>query len=239
MKILLALSRNYFRQLVDTINNIKPFPKILVVSNDEEVEALCKHFGFEFRRVSEVQSIEELHEYDMAILALEEDAENIAVLRAIKDFGIPIIIALQHNKNNRDMFVSEGVHYIVDVDEYLYANLSAMLLPDTWISITPISLIPRVKVAFYRVLRRALLGISYDDIRELLSKLGLNIYAEFFNRFGNRSAGRALATGDYIVISGFEEDVNRAVKELEKLFKKFEEIQASRVSQQIKTREYG
>jgi hypothetical protein len=94
-------------------------------------------------------------------------------------------------------------------------------------------------VAFYRVLRRALLGISYDDVKYLLSKLNLNIYVEFFNRFGNRTTGHVLAAGDYIVMSGFEDDVNKAVKELEKLFRKYEEIQASRILQQIKTKEYG
>jgi hypothetical protein len=239
MKVFLALSKNYFRQVISLINNMKPSPKVLVTSSDEEVEVLCKRFGFEFRKLMEVQSIEELHNYDMAILALAEDSENISMFKIIKSFNIPIVIALLHNKDNRDIFINEGVHYIIDENEYINANLSTMLLPDTWVFITPISLVPKIKVAFYRVLRRALLGISYDDVKYLLSKLNLNIYVEFFNRFGNRTTGHVLAAGDYIVMSGFEDDVNKAVKELEKLFRKYEEIQASRILQQIKTKEYG
>jgi Trk K+ transport system NAD-binding subunit len=239
MKIFIALSKNYFRLIANAISNVKPPPRVLIASDDEEVEALCKYSGFEFKRLADVKNLEELRECDIAILALAEDSENIALLKVVKDFNVPIIIALLHNKNNRDVLIGEGVHYIVDVDEYLYANLSAMLLPDTWIFITPISLLSKVKMALYRVLRRALLGISYDDIKGAFSKLNLNIYVEFFNRFGNRASGHVLAAGDYIVISGFDDDVKQAVKELEKLFRKFEEIQASRTLQQIKSREYG
>ncbi|MEL9940025.1 MAG: hypothetical protein QW632_00900 [Ignisphaera sp.] len=244
MKVFIAVSKKHARPVLDVVHTLKPRPRVLVVSYDEEVEALSKHYGYEFRylrdNLEQLSSIQELQEYDMAILAQDEDSKNVAILKAIKQFAIPVIIVLLHNTNNRDFLANEGATYIINVDEFLYNNLYTLIYPDTWIELSPIAALPKFRIAMYRVLRRALFNIPVSEIMKVTGEHEPGVAVFCFSRFGNRiSNDSALETGSYIVLAGFEEDVEKALKEIEKLFRKYEEVYARRYSDIIRLREYG
>ena len=242
MKIFVIVSKNYARQIFDAISNLKPKPYVLATSFDEEVEVLAKYFGHSCKRIDSINKVAELQElkdFDIAITALDDDAKNIAALKIISMFNIPIIISILHNKNNRDLIVSSGATHVINLDELLYANICSMLIPDTWIITSPLSLLPKLKIAVHRFLRRAALGVTVNDVLKALkdSKSDVSIYC--FNRFGNRLTTSVFSAGDYIVITGFEEEIDKAVKTIERLFSKYEEMYASRYSVTFRMREYG
>ncbi len=237
MRILLAVSKNMFRSIIDALSAVKPTPKIIVTSDDEDVEVLSLQLGYEYKRLRDIEVAENLTDVDIAILALDNDYANISLLKQIKGAGIPIVIAVLHNKENRATFIEEGASFIIDVDSYLQTSITSLLLPDTWITVTPITPLQKFVVAVYRVLRRGLLGISINDVESAVK--GLHIYLEHFNRFGTRAENPAISPGDFIIVAGLENDVKKAINAIEMLFRKVEEMHASRISQQIRLREYG
>ncbi|MEM1594200.1 MAG: NAD-binding protein [Ignisphaera sp.] len=244
MKVFIAVSKKYVRPILNVVYMLKPRPKVLVISYDEEVEALSKYYGYEFKylndNLEQLSTIQELQEYDMAILAQDEDSKNVSILKAIKQFAIPIIIALLHNTNNRDLLINEGATYIINVDEFLYSNLYTLMYPDTWIEVSPIAALPKFRIATYRVLRRALFNIPVSEVLKIAKEYEPGIAVFCFSRFGNKMPDNSvLETGSYIVLAGFEENVEKTLKDIEKLFRKYEEVYARRYSDIIRLRKYG
>ena len=237
MKILLAVNKNMFRSIIDALSAVKPAPKIIVASDDEDVEVLSLQLGYEYKRLRDIEVAENLTDVDIAILALDNDYANISLLKQIKSAGIPIVITVLHNKENRAALIGEGANYIIDIDSYLQTSIKSLLQPDTWITVTPITPLQKFVVAVYRVLRRGLLGISINDLESAVKDI--RIYLEHLNRFGTRAEDPTISPGDFIIVAGLENDVKKAINAIETLFRKIEEMHASRISQQIRLREYG
>ncbi|MDK6029175.1 NAD-binding protein [Ignisphaera sp. 4213-co] len=243
MKVFIALSKKYVRPILSVVYMLKPKPKVTVVSDDEEVEVLSKYYGYEFKQFNNVEQLaamQELREYDIAILAMDEDSKNVSIIKAVKQYSIPIIVTILHNSNNREIFISEGATYIINADEFLYSNIHALIHPDTWVVSAPFSALPKLEIAVYRVLRRALFNIPISEILEKVKEYGSDVTLYCFNRFGNKvSENSILSTGDYIVLIGVAESLEKTVREVEKLFRKYEEVYARRYLETIRLKEYG
>ncbi len=233
MKILLATSKRYARLLLDAIGDVRPKPKIIILSLDEEVAILAKNLGIEYRSdltIERLYTSEELEEYDLAIIAMDDDQDNIVLARVAKSMNIPIIISILNNTANRDLLIREGVHYIVDVNEFTVNTIKTIFISDTWVAIK-LSGIVNLVVALHRIVRRGILGITLAEIEEVIREE--NVKFMLLEKGGRvvTDASKTIETGDIIVVTGIEDDVRKAMDSIERIFRKHEEIFARRYAE--------
>jgi Trk K+ transport system NAD-binding subunit len=243
MKILLAVSKRYARLIIDAIIDVKPKPKITILSPDEEVAILAKTLGIEYRSdlsIEKLYTSEELEEYDMAIVAMDDDQDNIVLVRTAKSMNIPIIISLLNDSSNRDLLLREGVHYIIDINEFAVNNIKSLFLTDTWIYMR-FPCVANLMIAFHRVARRGILGVILKELEDIVNEI--NVKFMLLDRGGRVAIDslRTIETGDVVVVLGLEKDVKNAMDKIEKIFRKHEEIFARRYAESLRTttRGYG
>lgn len=243
MKILLAVSRRYARLLIDAVSSIKPKPKLTILSPDEEVAILAKNLGVEHRSslaVEKLYTSEELEEYDLALIAMDDDHDNIAIARTTKSMNIPIIISVLNDTANRDLLHREGVNFIVDVNEFAVGSIKSIVLSDTWTTIR-LSTIANLVVAFHRTLRRGVLGVTVMELEEVIR--GVDVKLIVLERSGRvaTDTSKTIETGETLVLIGTEEGVEKAMNRIEGVFRRHEEIFARRYAENFRAvaRGYG
>ncbi|MEM3980997.1 MAG: NAD-binding protein [Ignisphaera sp.] len=225
MKIFLAISRKYAKQVIDVLLSLTPKPYVLIASSDDEVEALAKLQGYEFIKIKDIEklyTIERLEEFDIAVAGLDDDVLNIAVARVAKSMGIPMVVAFMHNSLNRDEMLKEGVTSIINIENFISSNLKFVLLPDTWIVV---ELIPMVKlvVAIYRVVKRSVLGVNIRIFDEVLEGEKIKIFA--VDRVGNFIDDDKPLERDYLLLAiGTQDKVLKGIADIEKIFRRYEQL---------------
>ena len=243
MKILLAVSKRYARLLMDAVGDIRPKPKITILSPDEEVAILAKNLGVEYRSdlsIEKLYTSEELEEFDIAIIAMDDDQDNAALARVAKSMNIPIIVSILNDTANRDLLLKEGVTHIIDVNDFAVNSIKTILLSDTW-TIIRISGIVSLVTALQRIVKRGVLGVTLMEIEEAAGKGNAKLILLDSGGKVVEDSSRAIETGDVIVLTGIENDVRKAVDEVEKVFRRHEEIFARRYAETLRTttRGYG
>lgn len=243
MKILLAVSKRYARLLIDAISSVRPKPKVTILSLDEEVAILAKNLNIEYRSdlaIEKLYASEELEEYDLALIAMDDDQDNIAIARTAKSMNIPIIISVLNDTANRDLLFREGVNFIVDVNEFAANSIKAIILSDTWVAIK-LSTTVNLMVALHRTLRRGVLGVTLMEVEEAIKEDNAKLM--LIERSGKTATdtSKAIETGETIVLIGNEEDVRKAMDKIESIFRRHEEIFAGRYAESLRTavRGYG
>lgn len=229
MKVFVAVSKLYAKQVLDALSSITPRPRLFIASPDPEVEVLSRVQGYEFLQLKDVEklyTVEGLKDFDVAIAALDSDAQNIAVSRLAKTMGIPIVIAFLHSSLNRDELLREGATAVVDLEGFVSSNIRLALSSDSW-SLIRVAPTLSLSIAIHRVVRRGILGVSISSFREALEELDVRILA--FDKTG-RPIGddKPLENGDSIVLIGPEDDVLKAVKNVEGVFRRYEQVYAMR-----------
>ncbi|MEM1645653.1 MAG: NAD-binding protein [Ignisphaera sp.] len=225
MKIFLAISRKYAKQVIDVLLSLTPKPYVLIASSDDEVEALAKLQGYEFIKIKDIEklyTIKRLEEFDIAVAGLDDDVLNIAVARVAKSMGIPMVVAFMHNSLNRDEMLKEGVTSIINIENFISSNLKFVLLPDTWIVV---ELIPMVKlvVAIYRVVKRSVLGVNIRIFDEVLEGEKIKIFA--VDRVGNFIDDDKPLERDYLLLAiGTQDKVLKGIADIEKIFRRYEQL---------------
>lgn len=243
MKILLAVNKRYARLLMDAVGDIRPRPKITILSPDEEVAVLAKNLGVEYRSdlsIEKLYTSEELEEYDLAIIAMDDDQDNAALVRVAKSMNIPIIVSVLNDTANRDLLLREGVTYIIDINDFAVNSIKSVVLSDTWVAIKVPGTVSLV-VALQRIVRRGILGVTLVEVEEAIS--GSNAKLILLDSSGRviADSSRAIETGNIIVLTGIENDVRNAMNRIEKVFRRHEEIFARRYAETLRTatRGYG
>lgn len=225
MKIFATVNKRYAKQVLDLLLSLTPKPYILLASCDDEVEVLAKTQGVEFIKIKDfgkLYTVEKLEEFDVALAALDDDILNIAIARVAKSMGIPIVIAFIHNSLNRNEMVREGVTNIIDVENFIYNSLKFILVPDTWIIFRIIPAI-NIVVALYKVVKRSVLGISLGVFDEAVREDEVKFFA--IDKIGNFIDKRKpFEIEDIIFIIGVENKVMKAIANLEKIFRKYEQF---------------
>lgn len=225
MKIFLAISKKYAKQVIDVLLSLTPKPYVLIASYDDEVEVLAKLQGYEFIKIKDVEklyTIEKLEEFDVAVAGLDDDVLNMAVARVAKSMGIPMVIAFMHNSLNRDELLKEGVTSIINIENFVSSNLKFVLLPDTWIVV---ELIPVIKfvVAIYRVVKRSVLGVNMRIFNEVIESEKIKIFA--IDRAGNFVNGDKPLERDSVLLAiGMHDKVLKGITEIEKIFRRYEQL---------------
>ncbi|MEM0006565.1 MAG: NAD-binding protein [Ignisphaera sp.] len=243
MKILLAVSKRYARLLIDAIVDARPKPKVTILSPDEEVAILAKTLGMEYRSdltIERLYASEELEEYDLALIAMDDDQDNIALARAAKSMNIPVVVSILNDSGNRDLLIREGVNYIVDINEFAANIVKTVVLLDTWVTIR-LSTIANIAVAFHRIVKRGVLGVTLMELEEAVGKEDAKF---MLLERGNKvimDSSKMIETGDVIVVTGTEEGVRKVIDKIERIFRKHEEIYARRYAETLRTttRGYG
>lgn len=240
MKVFLAVSKRYARHVIETLSLVALRPRILVASYDDEVEILAKAQGHEFVKLKDVEklyTIEKLEEFDIAIAALDDDVQNVAVARVAKSMGIPVIVAIIHNELNRDAALGEGVQGVISIERFVSGNLKLLLMPDTWI-VMELSIAPSLAVAIQRIVKRSVLGIGVKDLLEVAKLSKVRVIA--VDKVGNIvDEDRPLENGDSLVVIGSEPNVLKAVAELEKVFRRYEQLYVIRYPEPHRLGGYG
>lgn len=243
MKILLAVSKRYARLLLDAVWGISPRPEVTILSPDEEVAVLAKNLGVGYRpdmSLEKIYASEELKGYDLAVLAMDDDKDNIVLARAARSMGIPIVVSVLNDTANKDILIREGVTHIVDVNDFAVNSIASFVLSDTWITVRVPST-TGIVVALQRIVRRGILGVTQGEIEKFISEG--NVKLIILNSGGKviSDSSRAIETGDTIVLAGTENDVRKVASNIEKVFRRYEEVFARRYAETLGTtmRSYG
>lgn len=239
MKVFLVAGKRYAKRVIEVLSTIVPKPYVLMASYDEEVELLSRAQGYEFVRIKDIEklyTLEKLEEFDIAIAALEDDILNIAIARIAKSMGIPMVILFVHDIMNKDVALREGVQMFINIDNFVSSNLRLLLLPDTWVIIELIPMI-RFVAAVHRIIKRGVLGIKPSALKEAISFEGIQILA--VDKIGNFIDEKPLENGDMVLVIGVEDRVLRAVTELEKTFRRYEQLHTLRYTEIHRFGGYG
>lgn len=225
MKILLATSKKYAKSIISVITALVPRPHILVISYDDEVEVLAKTQGLEFVKIKDIEKLykmEKLEEYDIAIIALDDDMLNIAVTRVAKSMGIPVTIMILYNDMNRDIALKEGAQSIINIGNFISSSLKLLLASDTWV-ILEVEPILRISIAFHRIVKRSVLGITLEIIRGSieLSETQVMAISRTGEIIGNKEP---LENGDMVIIVGVWDKVLKTITKIENMFKRYEQL---------------
>jgi len=239
MKVFVAASKKYAKNVLDVLHSLSPKPFIVLASLDDEVGVLAKMLGIEFVKVEDVEKLyvlEKLEEFDVAIAAFDDDVYNIAVARVAKSMGIPIVIAFMHSVLNREEMIREGVSNIVDIENIISSYLKQFLLHDSWVVIKVIPAMNFV-VALYKVVKRGLLGVN---LRVFIENVGGGIKIFAIDKTGNFiSEDKPLENGDMIIVIGLEDKVMKIVSEFERIFRKYEQYYAMKYTDIHRLTGYG
>lgn len=239
MRVFLAVSKIYAKKVFEVLSAISPKPYVLVVSRDEEVELLSKAQGYEYVKIGDVEklyTLEKLEEFDIAIAALDDDMLNIAVARVAKSMGIPVVVLFIHDTMNKDVALREGAKMFVNIDNFVSSNLRLLLLPDTWVVM---ELMPMIKlvVAIHRVAKRSVLGLKIDVLKEAVGFEDIQVFA--IDKMGSFIKEKPLDIDDTVFVIGVEDRVLKAVAELEKTFRRYEQLYTLRYTETHRFGGYG
>jgi len=231
MKIFIAVSRRYARSLIEVISSLKPKPYVVVMSYDDDVEILARSMGFEFMKIKDIEKIytyEKLEEFDVAIAALDDDVMNVACIRIAKSMGIPIAMSLMHNEMNKDSLMREGVQNIINLNNFIVENIKFALMSDVWITIEIVPMY-RIVAALHKLVKRSVLGLDLKVLKEAIDIRDVGVFAiDSMGRFIGED--RVLESGDIIVVIGAEDKVLKTVTNIEKIFRRYEQIYSIRYS---------
>jgi len=198
----------------NAIREIDPDGKLIIIEfTSEKVTVLSKTFPF-----AEVilQGIDEVEDYirnngsilDAVIAATESDALNLRYCKIAKENAIPLTIAIINNPLNLEIFLKEGIRYIINPYSLISIELSELLDSPAHILF---------KSPKTRILLASVKVSDSETLAELKNELTRdeNVSAIFASRSGEvTNLLREFDVGGRLYLIGEEESVKKLLKKV-------------------------
>lgn len=117
----------------NAIKEIDPEGKLIMIEfTTEKVNVLSKTFPFAEVILQEIDGVEEYIKnngsiLDAVVAATESDSLNLRYCKVAKESAIPLTISILNNPLNREIFLKEGITYIIDPYSVIPVELSEIL----------------------------------------------------------------------------------------------------------------
>ena len=168
MRVLLIGGGHSAYFAANSIKEIDPDGKLIIIEfTSEKVEVLSKTFPFAEVVQQEIDGVESYIKSNASILdaviaATESDSLNLRYCRVARENAIPLIIAILNNPMNKEIFLKEGVRYIINPYGIIPVELSEILGSATNII---------YKIPSGSVMMASLKVENEDELRKLRRKL--------------------------------------------------------------------
>lgn len=243
MRIAIITGKRFIRTTIEMISSLRFKPYIHIFSIDEDIRAIAEKISAKFTKIGSIDDIyvhEELEDFDMAIIAMDEDYDGINAARALKTMGIPTIMLILNESINKDIPEREGIKYIVGIDNYILGNIASFIALDTWIFMNVLNYL-NLGIGIHRVARRGTIGVFLRELKEVSKERNIGLIV--LNKIGKivEDENYEIEQGDTIIVIGIGDELYRGVNDIERIFRKHEEILARRYTEtfRISTRPIG
>jgi len=196
----------------NAIKEIDPEGKLIMIEfTTEKVNVLSKTFPFAEVILQEIDGVEEYIKnngsiLDAVVAATESDSLNLRYCKVAKESAIPLTISILNNPLNREIFLKEGITYIIDPYSVIPVELSEILgSPMNIIYKSPKD---RILVTSIRLSEEKLL----QKLRKELSR-SLEISAIFVSQSGEiTNTLRDIDLGGRVYLIGAQEKLEKILK---------------------------
>ena len=196
----------------NAIKEIDPDGKLIMIEfTTEKVNVLSKTFPFAEVILQEIDGVEEYIKnngsiLDAVVAATESDSLNLRYCKVAKESAIPLTISILNNPLNREIFLKEGITYIIDPYSVIPVELSEILgSPMNIIYKSPKD---RILVTSIRLSEEKLL----QKLRKELSR-SLEISAIFVSQSGEiTNTLRDIDLGGRVYLIGAQEKLEKILK---------------------------
>ena len=196
----------------NAIKEIDPEGKLIMIEfTTEKVNVLSKTFPFAEVILQEIDGVEEYIKnngsiLDAVVAATESDSLNLRYCKVAKESAIPLTISILNNPLNREIFLKEGITYIIDPYSVIPVELSEILgSPMNIIYKSPKDqiLITSIKLSEEKLLQK---------LRKELSR-SLEISAIFVSQSGEiTNTFRDIDLGGRVYLIGAQEKLEKILK---------------------------
>lgn len=196
----------------NAIKEIDPEGKLIMIEfTTEKVNVLSKTFPFAEVILQEIDGVEEYIKnngsiLDAVVAATESDSLNLRYCKVAKESAIPLTISILNNPLNREIFLKEGITYIIDPYSVIPVELSEILgSPMNIIYKSPKD---RILITSIRLSEEKLL----QKLRKELSR-SLEISAIFVSQSGEiTNTFRDIDLGGRVYLIGAQEKLEKILK---------------------------
>ncbi|RLG07629.1 MAG: hypothetical protein DRN65_03120 [Thaumarchaeota archaeon] len=196
----------------NAIKEIDPEGKLIMIEfTTEKVNVLSKTFPFAEVILQEIDGVEEYIKnngsiLDAVVAATESDSLNLRYCKVAKESAIPLTISILNNPLNREIFLKEGITYIIDPYSVIPVELSEILgSPMNIIYKSPKN---RILITSIRLSEEKLL----QKLRKELSR-SLEISAIFVSQSGEiTNTFRDIDLGGRVYLIGAQEKLEKILK---------------------------
>jgi len=196
----------------NAIKEIDPEGKLIMIEfTTEKVNVLSKTFPFAEVILQEIDGVEEYIKnngsiLDAVVAATESDSLNLRYCKVAKESAIPLTISILNNPLNREIFLKEGITYIIDPYSVIPVELSEILgSPMNIIYKSPKD---RILITSIRLSEEKLL----QKLRKELSR-SLEISAIFVSQSGEiTNTLRDIDLGGRVYLIGAQEKLEKILK---------------------------
>jgi len=196
----------------NAIKEIDPEGKLIMIEfTTEKVNVLSKTFPFAEVILQEIDGVEEYIKnngsiLDAVVAATESDSLNLRYCKVAKESAIPLTISILNNPLNREIFLKEGITYIIDPYSVIPVELSEILgSPMNIIYKSPKN---RILITSIRLSEEKLL----QKLRKELSR-SLEISAIFVSQSGEiTNTFRDIDLGGRAYLIGAQEKLEKILK---------------------------
>ncbi len=160
----------------------------------------------------------DLRRVDVALVWACSDEETCELGRQLRSAGVPMVVGLTLSTGAALGRGNCGFDSVVSVGLYVESALGSLVGFDTWVEV-PIRGFANAYVRAYRVLRRARLGITLQELEEATRDCGGTLFT--YDRGGTyvTSPTRRLEEGDLlVVVAPAERSAVTCVERVNKLF---------------------
>ena len=196
----------------NAIKEIDPEGKLIMIEfTTEKVNVLSKTFPFAEVILQEIDGVEEYIKnngsiLDAVVAATESDSLNLRYCKVAKESAIPLTISILNNPLNREIFLKEGITYIIDPYSVIPVELSEILgSPMNIIYKSPKDriLVTSIKLSEEKLLQK---------LRKELSR-SLEISAIFVSQSGEiTNTLRDIDLGGRVYLIGAQEKLEKILK---------------------------
>ncbi len=117
----------------NAIREIDPEGKLIIIEfTSEKVEVLSKTFPFAEVILQEINEVEGYIKGNASILdavisATESDSLNLRYCKTARESAVPLVISILNNPLNQEIFLKEGITYIINPHSIIPIELSEIL----------------------------------------------------------------------------------------------------------------
>ncbi len=204
----------------NAIREIDPDGKLIIIEfTSEKVEVLSKTFPFAEVILQEIDEVEDYIKVnggivDAVIAATESDSLNLRYCKIARESAIPLAISILNNPLNREIFLKEGITYLINPYSLIPIELSEILC-------APMNIFYRspkynLVIASIRISDERLLL----ELRKAINQSG-DISAIFVSQSGEITTSLNEADlGGKLYLMGSRENIDKILKIVRKVVRK-------------------